>query len=357
MTQEELTQLNIGQNLDDLMNLDPRGYGVCRILYEASRQYAQEPLTMHAAKELIRVVKEGDLVYIFTGFVLIPSHCAETDGIIGAMLLARALVKAFNAKPVIICPEDNLPAVRSMSCVIGLHLYNTIEEMKKFPVSMTVIPFTKDKAKAEAQAAEILAAGLPSAAVTIETAGANSLGVYHNSVGKDITALQAKSEALFHKLQENGVPVISIGDLGNEMGLGTLGEHLDAYIPYAGEGNCSCGCGGGLKVATKADCIITATVSNWGCDGMMAALAYLKKDINIFQDAELEKEAILTAVKSGMVNMDGWLTPAVDGFDLKMNVLIVELMRECVAYALDYTRFAPGKVWFSKVLERGFYKR
>ncbi|HEX3040114.1 MAG TPA: glutamate cyclase domain-containing protein, partial [Caproiciproducens sp.] len=119
MTQEELTQLNVGQNLDDLMNLDPRGYGVCRILYDASRKHAQEPLTMHAAKELVRVVKEGDLVYIFTGFVLIPSHCAETDGIIGAMLLARALVKAFNAKPVIICPEDNLPAVRSMSCVIG----------------------------------------------------------------------------------------------------------------------------------------------------------------------------------------------------------------------------------------------
>ena len=35
MTQEELTIENIGQDLDDLMNLDPRGYGVCRILYKA----------------------------------------------------------------------------------------------------------------------------------------------------------------------------------------------------------------------------------------------------------------------------------------------------------------------------------
>jgi hypothetical protein len=357
MNQEELTQLNVGQNLDDLMNLDPRGYGVCRILYDAARKYTKEPLTMHAAKELVRVVKEGDLVYILTGFVLIPSHSAETDGIISAMLLARALVKAFNAKPVIICPVENLPAVKNMSYVIGLHLYDTIEEMQQYPVSMAVIAFTKDSAKAPAQADGIMASGLPSAVITVEYPGANKLGVYHNSIGKDITEFEAKADILFTKLQDKGVLNISIGDLGNEMGLGTIGEHLETYIPYAGAGNCSCGCGGGLAVATKADNIITATVSNWGCDGMMAALAFLKNDIDIFQDGELEKEAIVTAAKSGMINMDGWVVPAVDGFDLKMNVLIVELMRECVAYALKYTHFVPGKTWFSKVLERGFYER
>ena len=32
MTNEELTLYNIGENLDSLMTLDPRGYGVCRIL-------------------------------------------------------------------------------------------------------------------------------------------------------------------------------------------------------------------------------------------------------------------------------------------------------------------------------------
>lgn len=114
MNQEELTQRNIGQNLDDLMNLDPRGYGVCRILYRASRHYAGEPLTMHTAKQLVKTVKKGDLVYIMTGFVLTPSRCAETDGIIGAMLLARALVRAFGARPVIVCAQENLPAVKSL---------------------------------------------------------------------------------------------------------------------------------------------------------------------------------------------------------------------------------------------------
>ena len=44
MNQEELTIFNIGENLDSLMNLDPRGYGVCRIVYSAAREYTGEPL-------------------------------------------------------------------------------------------------------------------------------------------------------------------------------------------------------------------------------------------------------------------------------------------------------------------------
>lgn len=83
MTQKELTIRNLGQSLDDLMNLDPRGYGVCKILYEASRRYTGEPLTANAAKKLNAALQAGDYVYIITGFVLRPFGSAETDGIIG----------------------------------------------------------------------------------------------------------------------------------------------------------------------------------------------------------------------------------------------------------------------------------
>ena len=66
MTRDELEKRNVGENLDALMNLDPRGYGVCRILYAGSRAYTGEPLTMHAAQVLFDAVKENDLVYIIT---------------------------------------------------------------------------------------------------------------------------------------------------------------------------------------------------------------------------------------------------------------------------------------------------
>ena len=65
MTRDELEKRNVGENLDALMNLDPRGYGVCRILYAGSRAFTGEPLTMHAAQVLCDSIKENDLVYIF----------------------------------------------------------------------------------------------------------------------------------------------------------------------------------------------------------------------------------------------------------------------------------------------------
>ena len=353
MTQQQLTELNLGQSLDDLANLDPRGYGVCKILYKSSLEYTGAPLTMNAAEKLVRTVRQGDFVFIMTGFVLRPLKHAETDGIISSMLLARALVKAFGAKPVIICPEENLKAVEALAACVGLHLFKDMETLKEMPVSMGVIVFTKDKIKAAQQADDIIKSAVPSALISIECPGENSIGTYHNAVGLDVTELEAKQDILFDKLQEMGVMNIAIGDLGNEMGMGTISDQLNRYIPYAAHGACSCGCNGGLAARTKADNIITATVSDWGCYGMMAALAFLKEDIDICPDAVLEERALITACENGMIDMYGWLIPAIDGFNSTINTSIVTLMRECVKSALSLKETC--KTWFSKVDELGFF--
>lgn len=353
MTQKELTDLNIGENLDALANLDPRGYGVCRILYAGARKYTGEPLTMHAAKLLCSTLKQGDLVYLLSGFVLLDNKAAETDGIVSTMLLARALVLAFDVKPVVICQEENVEAVKNMSRVVGLHLYDTIEEVKENPVSMAVIPFTKDKAKAACQADALLEKGLPTAVIANEFPGENRVGEFHNAVGKCTTPLEAKADILFEKLQKAGVLNIAIGDLGNELGMGAIVPHLDKYIPGSAAGTCVCGCGGGIATRVAADHIITATVSDWGCYGLIAAIAYLMDDLDIMHDAELEKEVLTTAAKSGMVDMYGWTVPAIDGFDLQTNMTIVTLMRECIKYAPKLK--TKCKNWFDRTLALGFF--
>lgn len=353
MTQKELTVLNLGQSLDDLSNLDPRGYGVCKILYKASRDYTGMPLCMNAAQKLCKTIKEGDFVYIMTGFVLRPYKKAEMDGIVSSMLLCRALVKAFGAKPIIICPEDNLEAVKNMSACVGLHLFEDLETLKEIPVSMGVITFTKDAAKAEAQADEIISKATPSAVISIECPGANELGCYHNAIGLGVTELEAKQDILFEKLQAKGILNIAIGDLGNEIGMGTISDTLEKYIPYARRGACSCGCGGGIAVKTKADNIITATVSDWGCYAMIAAMAYLLEDADIMHTAELEKEAMICASRSGMIDMYGWLIPAIDGFGTEITLPIVSLMREMVISALKLKNTC--KTWFEKVEELHYF--
>jgi hypothetical protein len=354
MNQEELTLLNVGQNLDDLANLDPRGYGVCRILYGGAREREGGPLSVAAAKLILASVEKDDVVYIITGFVLVPHLKAETDGMVSSMLLARTLVKAFGAKPVLICPSECLPAAKSLAATMGLHLFGSVAEAAGLSHSMTVIEFTKDERAAAAQADSIIAQARPSLVISIEAPGANSAGVYHNAGGLDVSEHEAKSDVLFKKLCELGVPSLSIGDLGNEIGMGAIGEHLDRYIPGAAPGSCACGCGGGIAVATAADTIVTATVSDWGTYGAQAALAFLLGDLGIMQDGELEAEAIKTAARSGLIDMTGAPIPAIDGCDLRMHVLIVELMRETVASALKLR--ASNARWFDGVIELGYYR-
>ena len=344
---------NLGQSLDDLANLDPRGYGVCKILYEASRRYTGGPTSVNAAQKLVETVEEGDIVYIMTGFVLRPYKKAEMDGIVSSALLCRALVKAFGAKPVIVCPKDNYEAVKHLAACVGLHLFENMDDLREIPVSMGVICFTSDGEKAAAQADEIIARDNPKAVISIECPGANEKGVYHNATGLDVTELEAKQDVLFEKLQDMGVLNIAIGDLGNEIGMGAIRETLEKFIPYAGQGACRCGCGGGIAVRTKADNIITATVSDWGCYAMIAALAYLKEDPEIMHSPELERKAMETASSSGMIDMYGWLIPAIDGFGLEINMPIVALMQELVKSALGLKETC--RTWFEKVEDLHFF--
>jgi len=354
MTKEELAGYNIGENLDALMNLDPRGYGVCRILYAGSRKFTGKPLSMNAAGKLFSALKPGDPVYIITGFVLLPHRVPETDGFVSSMLLSRALTLGFGVKPVIICPEESRDAVRHCASVVGLHYYEDLDTVRRLPLSLGCVVFTKDMREAEVQADQLISGFRPAAVLSIEAPGANRVGQYHNSVGINVTELEAKSDVLFEKLKRLGVPNFAIGDLGNECGMGAIAEHIRKYIPYASDGECKCGCGGGILSSVGADNLITATTSDWGCYALIAALAYLKGNADICQNGEMEAEVMRVGARNGMIDMTGSLIPGIDGFDSMLNRSIVELMRQCVAYALKYD---GGDGWFEGVIRKNYFAK
>lgn len=354
MNRDELEKRNVGENLDALMNLDPRGYGVCRILYEGSRKQMGEPLAMRAAQKLCETVKENDLVYILTGFVLLPHKKPEMDGMVSSLLLARALVIAFGAKPVIICPEDCVESVKKCSGVVGLHIYEDLQSVRELPLSMGVMSFTKNSSRAEIEAEWLIKEELPAAVISVEAPGANKNGVYHNAGGMDVTELEAKMDVLWEMLREKGVLNIAIGDLGNEIGMGAIGEHIKKYIPFTDSGECVCGCKGGILAASSADHVITATCSDWGCYGLMAAMAYLKRDMEILHREEMEVELMRVASRTGLIDMTGSLIPGIDGFNTRLNTGIVSLMRQCTAYAVRYSH--NSERWFNPVIEKGFFE-
>ncbi len=310
MTRQEITLLNLGKNLDDLANLDPRGYGVCKLLYKAAVEYTKKPLCLNAAEVLCKSLKKDATVFVLTGFVLTPFNKAETDGVISSVLLASALERVFGAKSVIICPEDAVNAVKKMSEHIGFN-------------PETVV-FSKDIPEAEEQAKLIADLYNPEAVISIECPSANKNGRYHNAGGVDVTALESKTDILFDVLVKKGVPNIAIGDLGNEIGMGTISDCIENHIPS----DCEC-CGkGGITAKTKADNIITATVSDWGCYALICMLAYLTDNADIMHDSSLQEEMMNIASQNGLIDMTGEHIPAIDGFGVKITGLIVDLMRE-----------------------------
>lgn len=353
MTRQELTEWNVGENLDQIMNLDPRGYGVCRILYEGSREYTGKPLTINGGERLIEKVKAKDLVYIMTGFVLSPFMKAETDGAIGAVLLARALVHAMGAKPVIICPEEAVKAIAACARTAGLKAFENVDEVMETDSSIGILSFTKDQKEVQRDAGDMLDRyKLPSAVIAIEAPGANEKGEYHNAIGLNVTALEAKPDVLFRMLCQRGVMSLAIGDLGNEIGMGTIGVHIRKKIPYTDREECRCGCQGGILADTKAEHIITAATSDWGCYGLIGALAYLKKNIDIMQTPELEARIIETACERGLIDMNGPGFQGIDGFGAELNINVVRVMRSCVEYAMEYEK--TGEHWFDGVIKKNY---
>jgi len=344
MTNRELAYLNIGQSLDNLMNTDPRGYGVCNLLYPAARQFTKMPLSISAALWADRLPR-GRNIFIITGFVLPGFEKAETDGIIGALLLARGLIRASDLRPVIICPEDNLPAVKPLAEAAGIGF-------SKIPQSgcVCVRAFTKNNSEALPMAERLAEEFDPCAVLSTEHPGPNGLGIYHNSLGKDVTALESRADVLFGLLRGRGIPNLAIGDLGNELGMGSILSHLKEKIPFCGEGECVCGCGGGIASVTEADNILTATISDWGAYAMLAALAFVREDMDILHSPETEEACVRAAAEAGMIDMYGKAEPAIDGIPVEMHVHMVRLMGDVVFHALRLKEKTGA--WFDAVIKK-----
>lgn len=352
MTNRELTIWNLGENLDKLMNLDPRGYGVCNILYAGARQYTGLPLSVNAAQKFIDTIHNGDLVYIITGFVLIPHNKAETDGMISSMTLADFLIRAFGVRVCFITPEECATAVKSACKYFGIHECS-FEDLTTKKGNFSHIIFTKNFDEAKKSADYMTAKALPKAVISIEAPGRNEAGVYHNAVGRDITDVEAKTDILFEKLLEKGVFNIAIGDLGNECGMGAIKDHIKKYIPYADKKECSCGCGSGLLSKTAADNIITATVSDWGTNALMAAMAFIADKKEYFNTAKQQLELMELCASSGLIDMYGEHIPRIDGIGVEILCPIIELMNQLIRFPATVEEKTTA--WFDKTIEKGFF--
>lgn len=306
----------VAATIENFMTLDLTGVGLIAKLYDALQEKQPGPACMSAA-ELIctRVRAHGGPVVIATGF---PEGAGvpETDGPVGAALLARALFLGLGIETVILTDNDWVDMMMGTCRGAGLAPLPFPEDGVIRPVDFIrpvyIRSTPKDDIGCRAITDAILESTNPSVVISIERPGANDNGLYHGLGGRPLDNMVADYDQFFRRAKAEDVPFIAIGDGGNELGMGVVGEKLKTFSPKAKD--CGIPGRGGVAAATAADHLIVSNVSNWGATGLIAALsAYLEKP-SVFHDGALEKRCIEQCV--GFGGVDGMFMgpePAVDG--------------------------------------------
>lgn len=315
----------IGEGIDRLVTLDVRARGVIYNLYDAARKLVDSPLTLTAARRIVETVKNGDTVIITTGFRVLPQKVQETDGPLGAAALAKSLIKAFNANPIVVIEEPSREIMASTLRALGINPVMNEADFKKGENSVLILDFPFELENAIEAAKRIVEKYKPSLVFATEKAGRNVKGEYHTMRGVNISSFHAKIEPLIEEARSRGILTIGVGDGGNEVGMGNIREAIEKFVPYAKE--CQCPCKGGIAAESKVDLLVVASISNWGVYGIEACIAALTENMEALHTAEEEEEMLRNSIKAGAV--DGVTSKpelSVDSAPLKVHTSIIRIL-------------------------------
>jgi hypothetical protein len=326
----------IGETVDQLITLDVGGRKVLKTLYPYVRERYGRPLCLMAAEKIRERVSHANFVLLTCGMLIYPyENLAETDGPLGAAVLARALQVGLGAKPVVL--TDRAAVGLTKAACRGANLNVTdLQTVKRTERTIHVDDFPIDEDAAKGKAKEIFNDLEPKAIISIERRGRNEKGVYHAlPKGRNMNDIEAKMVSLYDEAQKRGVLTIGIGDGGNEIGWGIVNDVIREKVPYGDQ--CSCGCGGGIGDTTVVDVMVPASVSNWGAYGVVACLAALLNNPEVLHDAKLESRMLRECIDAGAIDgVSFYPEPKVDGLPEKTHRAIVILLHEIIKSSFVY---------------------
>ena len=253
------------KKLDEAMRYDPGNRGLL----------ANAPA--NPLDRLQEALQEITGVVILTGFPVrlgLHNFTGETDGPLGAANLAYAFES------------------------IGVPVWLLTDEEAYWVVNAAVTrrgckcrPLMLPRYEADEFIAAQLDAIHPSHVLTIERPGKARDGHYHNMRGGIIDAMFVDASSIIEAARERGITTISIGDGGNEIGMGALAETIEQYVPH-GEAICA---------REVADIALISGVSNWWGWGVSALLSRMY-GINQLPSDDMERGMLHEMVLAGSVD-------------------------------------------------------
>jgi hypothetical protein len=173
----------------------------------------------------------------------------------------------------------------------------------------------------------------PEAVVASEKLGPNEHGITHSATGMPTPReYEIDADHLFSIARQRGVPTVSVGDVGNELGYGIVHDEVAEIIKPLGR-HCGCPCGGGIVSTVPCDALIHAANSDWGAYALAAAIALLLRDSRLIAPTDLHRRALDACVAAGAVGQFG-RQAHVGGTGPETQVAMLNLARQVVDIAL-----------------------
>ena len=251
--------------LDRLVNIDIGNRGI-EPLYAAARTLSGGPL-VGAAAEALLAVPEGGTVIATTGSISrawISAAIGENDGPSGAAAVLRALWLARHPTMILVVEDALIPPMSAVLRAAGLSVVDHDAARRasadKSLATAVLEPYPLEDDEGRAAAATFLEKFQPDLMFSTERVGRNENGIYYNMRGRDYGMGRARVDFLFDAAMDNGIPVVAVGDGGNEIGMGKVADVVKTAVPFAALGDCPCG--GGIGAVSSADILVTAAVSN-----------------------------------------------------------------------------------------------
>jgi len=233
-------------------------------------------------------------VGLITGFYVPEGTppAAETDGPLGAALLARALA-AVGVPCRVATDEPCRGACAAALAGAGAREIAIDIVALRAPLAPLVETWRR--------------AGI-SHAISIERCGRSADGAPRNMRGQDIGSYTAPLDELF---VAGPWKTIAVGDGGNEIGMGAISRSLIARHVDHGET---------IACVTPAQHLIVAGVSNWGAYALIGALAAMREDwrrtLLACLDETLDRTVLEAMIEQG---------PAVDGVSRQPTLTVDDL--------------------------------
>jgi hypothetical protein len=327
----------VGEAVDKLLTIEAKNrampFGILQPLYDAARKAAGgRPLSMLAAEGLRDALKPGDTVFVLTGAGYPPTMPkGESDGPPGAASLARILCRGLGAVPVFVCEESHADPIVASSEAAGL-MVRPFEQARSRHLGASVTTAPTDQAGVPAWVDRIYAEMKPKAVVATERLGPGSNGIVHTATALPLQGPEAifsgciDISAVVDRANTEAIFSLGIGDHGNELGFGTIHEAVTKIMPK----------GDRMATVTKTDIVIPAMMSNWGCYGVEACLAFLLKRPDLMHSPQMEERILRACLDNGGLEAMFCTTEFfVDGLDGESSMACVQLLGNIVRKNLE----------------------